>query len=496
MVLVTQHLSLRRHRHGKIIPLFAVLLPVLCGMVGLVLDTGLLLAAHRQAQNAADSGAMAAAFRLWRDGPSATDAASSDATTFVKTHNGLANATVATNTSYTGYANRPNCVEVVVSNTVQTAFLQALGISGSTVSARAVAGVVPLDWIHISSRDNGLIALNPAASPGLLVGDGSSLNVSGSVVVNAAGGGYDQYGQSISVSTPALQTNGSGSLSAIYVQSNGGASTPANLSDGSGSMPLVTSAKTISDPLNSLPNTPWPWNDSTIASWTTRQAPLNISSTQTLSPGIYQDIKINSGANVTFQPGMYILSPQAANQGLTISGNPTVTGNGVMFYFTGSNYLDYSGIPGYYDSQDGKVDINTATQTLPSPPDPNFSSLYWAGLTINVSSANINLTGLNDSTSPFNNVLFFQRRRIQQSQNIPFSMQESSSTLNVKGVAYAKWNLAQLGAGTYNTQLVVGAVKINDSSAVTISPPSSGTASWKKFGSIANSSAQSVFLLE
>ena len=68
--------------------------------------------------------------------------------------------------------------------------------------------------------------------------------------------------------------------------------------------------------------------------------------------------------------------------------------------------------------------------------------------------------------------------------------------MNVKGVAYAKWNLAQLGTGTYNTQLVVGSVTISDNSAVTISPPSSGTASWKKFGSIANSSAQSVFLLE
>ena len=194
MVLVTQPLFLRLRRHGKILPLFAVLLPVLCGMVGLVLDTGLLLAAHRQAQNAADSAAMAAAHRLWRDGPSATSTATTDATTFVQTYNGLANATVTTNIppvsgNYQSSGTYPNCVEVVVSNTVQTAFLKALGISASTVSARAVAGVVPLDRIHTSSRDNGLIALNPAGNPGLLVGDGSSLNVNGSVIVNATGGG-------------------------------------------------------------------------------------------------------------------------------------------------------------------------------------------------------------------------------------------------------------------------------------------------------------------
>ncbi len=517
MSLVSQPPSPRACRSGKVLPFCAVLMPVLCGMVGMVVDTGLLFAAHRQVQNAADAAAMAAALRLQQGASSQT--AIDDASRFVTNYNNLSSATVTTSIpptsgSHTNSGSYPNCVEVVVSNTVQTAFLKALGISSSTVSARAVAGVVPLDTIHLQSRDNGLIALSPTTSPGLLVGNGASLNVGGSVVVNAPGGGYDQYGQQISVSAAAVQTNGTGAISAIYLQSAGGASTPANLSDGSGGSPLMTSARTISDPLNSLP-TLGPWNDSTISDWSTRISPGPITDTRTLNPGVYDDIKIQANANVTFNPGVYVISPTTTNQGLSISGNANVTGNGVMFYLTSSNYPLYNGtgtsdeitsnpwISGWYDWLDGTVDLNSGTQTLPSAPDPNYSSLKWAKLNIDVNGGTVNLTGLNNSSSPFNNVLFFQRRRIDSSQagnmsQATFSMKNAgaSSGLSVKGVGYAKWNLAQLGSGTYNTQLVVGTTQITDSSAVTITRPTSGTASWKKFGSITNASAQQVFLLE
>src|SRR5438128_10845740 len=53
-------------RPGKVLVLFAFLLPMLLGTTGLVIDTGLLLAAHRQAQNAADAAALAAALQLFQ----------------------------------------------------------------------------------------------------------------------------------------------------------------------------------------------------------------------------------------------------------------------------------------------------------------------------------------------------------------------------------------------------------------------------------------------
>ena len=53
-------------RSGKTLVMFAILLPVLLGMTGLVIDGGLLMAAHRQVQNAADAAALAAAMDKYR----------------------------------------------------------------------------------------------------------------------------------------------------------------------------------------------------------------------------------------------------------------------------------------------------------------------------------------------------------------------------------------------------------------------------------------------
>ena len=58
--------SARARRPGKILVLFALLLPALLALLGLVTDGCLLMAAHRHAQNAADAAAMAAAHDLVR----------------------------------------------------------------------------------------------------------------------------------------------------------------------------------------------------------------------------------------------------------------------------------------------------------------------------------------------------------------------------------------------------------------------------------------------
>src|SRR5207247_1225939 len=95
MVVATQPLFVRPCRSAKILPFLTVLLPALFGFVGLVFDTGLLLAAHRQAQNAADSAAMAGALRLMQG--AGTSTAQSDASTFFNTYSGLTNSTVTVN---------------------------------------------------------------------------------------------------------------------------------------------------------------------------------------------------------------------------------------------------------------------------------------------------------------------------------------------------------------------------------------------------------------
>src|SRR5690242_19816314 len=61
-----------QRRRGVTLILFAILAPVLVGMVGLVVDAGLLMAASRQAQNAADAAALGAAMDLYRGSASST----------------------------------------------------------------------------------------------------------------------------------------------------------------------------------------------------------------------------------------------------------------------------------------------------------------------------------------------------------------------------------------------------------------------------------------
>ncbi len=74
-------------RSGKTLVLFALLLPALTGMVGLVIDGGLVLAAHRQLQNAADAAALSTAMDQLR-GLSFADASAS-ASNLLQTQYGL-----------------------------------------------------------------------------------------------------------------------------------------------------------------------------------------------------------------------------------------------------------------------------------------------------------------------------------------------------------------------------------------------------------------------
>src|SRR5258705_1364500 len=92
---VSQLQKVTDRRSGKILVLLALMLTLLMGMAGLVIDSGLLFASHRNVQNVADSAALAAAMELFRGGTpvQAKDAAK----TFVTTYNGLTKATVTVN---------------------------------------------------------------------------------------------------------------------------------------------------------------------------------------------------------------------------------------------------------------------------------------------------------------------------------------------------------------------------------------------------------------
>src|SRR5437879_286484 len=130
-----------RARSAKTLVLFVLVAPVLIGMMGLVVDTGMLMASYRQTRNAADAAAMAAAMDHFRGSNNTTALATAQS---IVTNNGMS-ATLTLTTDQSGTNNvlnippatgpystgstNTNYAEVIVSQTVNTFFIQILGVN-------------------------------------------------------------------------------------------------------------------------------------------------------------------------------------------------------------------------------------------------------------------------------------------------------------------------------------------------------------------------------
>lgn len=482
-------------RRAQILVTFALLFAALLGMVGLVIDAGFVMVAHRQAQNAADSGALAAAMELF-EGYSETIARQA-AIDYIKNYNGHDDATVEVNfadkisAAAAAVHRKTNYVEVIVELPVRTFFIQVLGANPTnSVSARAVAG------FESETSGEGAIVLDRRADTysGLSVGGGGMLNVKGGIYVNSLGKGMNQNGDAVvsSYNHYAVTTGNNSRIYCTSLEVLGGIDVRENVYNvvdyprtpafGTGTDPYpLTAGLGIGhlrpDPLANVP-IPVP-QDSGGNPITTRTPAIAVENGEikNLVPGIYEDIQVNSGGTVNFDPGIYVLSPTKPNQGLRINGASTVNGAGVMFYITGSDYLTKSNAPGYYDALDGAVEMPITSTTLPSPPaGENIKSVDFATVQINANDGHVNLTGIEiDSptpTSPFKNLLFFQRRRNENGFQIAGN---ASENVRFEGTIYTKWaNMRLSGGGKYDAQFVVGTLDIFGQANITINAGGQG----------------------
>jgi hypothetical protein len=309
--------------------------------------------------------------------------------------------------------------------------------------------------------------LDPRARPGLTVDGGATLEVDGAVIDNSRASGYDQYDAWLDTGYQqyAVEVSNNSTLRARYLQVVGGANDVANIENfvAGGPNPLYAGAQIAPDPLAHLPIP-----DGTNGADLTLRGEVTVGQSDPkptyLDPGVYDDIAITQGADVILNPGIYILRPTKPNQGLRVNGDATVVGNGVMFYATGSNYLDNGA--GYWDTLDGAVELDYGTDSLPPPPDPNFSTVRFATVDINATAASVHLTGLQDPNSPFDQLLFFQRRRNENTVQI---QGVAGSDVTLGGGIYAKWAKFKLaGEGRYDAQFVVGSMQVTGQAIVTI----------------------------
>jgi Flp pilus assembly protein TadG len=424
-----------RPRRGKVLVLTAFSVVPLLGMVGMTVDTGLLQTARRTAQNAADAGSLAAAMELYRGNTLAN--AQTIATSYIQKC-GLTDpaVTIAVQVPQSGpYKGNTNYVEVIVTAPQSVYLMPILGVSSpQTVAARSVAG-----YEQINSNAEAIVLLGSSA-PDLSMGGTDQIKVNGSIVVNASGGGEDQYGNNIGSGTAAIKTNGTPIIEATAVFVHGGVSDPSVISNyvSGGPAPLFANVATVvADPLSGLPLV----SASNDQYSTKNYGAVTVSNGQTLQPGIYNDISINNMTNVTFAPGIYILSPSSKGQGLNISGGKTsIEANGVMFYSAWSGW--------------------------PNPPGPGtvYASLNLGGGT----PSSINMTGLSaaGASTVFNGLLFYQ-----PSINTNDVSVAANANLTLNGTVYAPSATLTTQGGvniTGSTRYVLDSMSLGGNNVLTI----------------------------
>ncbi|HET6323646.1 MAG TPA: pilus assembly protein TadG-related protein [Planctomycetaceae bacterium] len=459
-------------RSGKILIMLAILLPVLCGFAGLVLDSSLLMADFRNLQHASDAAATEAATTLINGGNS-TDAVAA-AIACVQTENGFADANVQVNIppSTGPYAGNASYVEVIASEQKTTYFVQVLGaLTPPTVRVRSVAGFHPstagaaVDVLEanppgVTANLAPYVSLSQTLPPlqlgGLEVLGLGQLQVNGAVLDNNQWGGVDQKGNQVGQSNappygaacmPLISLT---SLLARNIRVVGGVDNPANYGNfASGqASPLRANQLPVPDPYANLPAP-------TVAS-----DPVNVSATTfggvqvtglpligpptVLNPGVYDWIEIVSGT-VVFNPGVYVIrsvNPVTQVALSVVAG--TVTAKGVMFYVT--NTTTYSPASGAPDASDGNSVASppTAMQLIPSVV---IASLLGSSY-----------SGLNSPASPFNGLLIYQRRLDRRP--IVLADQQLLLAGTLQGTVYGKYAQIVFAAnGTFDLSLVGGSIR-------------------------------------
>jgi hypothetical protein len=197
-----------------------------------------------------------------------------------------------------GFVGNSKYVEVIVTQSLPTAFMQALNINSMSVKARAVGGPMSPICVYV---------LNPSAANAFTISGNATFNNTCGIMVD-------------STSATAMVDGGNACLTATGIYVTGGDSITTTCP------PVPTPTTGIPAMVDPLAYVPAP----TVGSCDFTN--FKASSSQTISPGVYcGGITVNGGGVVlTLNPGVYII----AGGGLKVNAGTTIQGTGVTIYNT------------------------------------------------------------------------------------------------------------------------------------------------------------------
>jgi len=305
-----------RDQRGVSAIVFAIVLPVLIGFVGIGVEMGQWFHRKRSMQAAADAGAMAGALVLYQGG---TWADAQTAASDFAVRNGAVAANVTSNRpptsgAYTNAATYPNAVEVIVTESQNLMFASLFLSSATTLSARAVAnaGTQTLGCV---------VALSGTAAPAVSMNSNSEMELEGcGLNVNSSATSSD------AANANALQMASNAEISADFARITGGYDLDGNAS--LGTTPTTTGQTAVANPYANLAN------PAASGACTATNYSLGANNTATIGPGRYcGGFNMNSNSNVTMTAGTYYIDGGT----FSMSSNTTLTATaGVTLILTGS----------------------------------------------------------------------------------------------------------------------------------------------------------------
>ncbi len=311
-----------KEQTGVIAVVFALVLPALLAMLGLIIDLGFAYQYRRIMQTAADAGAMAGAHSIYRD----EDDYLNDEVYYDTAKNGFDESRGETRMVYRppvsgDFIGENGYVEVVISEQINTFFMPVLGVDQMLISARAVAGV--------GGAGGCVYVLNGTADKALEVSSGSTLTATACKVKVS------------SCADEALSTTSGSSITAVDIDVCGDYNCSGSTCDptpDTGECDGNPCAKGT-DPLADLPQPEPPagcdyteFSVSSVGSTNNRYD---------IWPGTYcGGLWVESGSHVHFNPGTYWIK----GKGFNIGSGSSATGFGITVFNTDGGGFDYEPI--------------------------------------------------------------------------------------------------------------------------------------------------------